>query len=123
MFVPLVTAVLAAAGTATAGPIQKRADINDGKSCDGSPIFPHLLSSSLTVGLGVILNYALTLEHLEDTFYRGGLANFTEAEFAAAGFDSTFYTNLQHVGSDETEHVSFLTKALQGMVSSRNSQL
>jgi len=59
-----------------------------------------------------ILNYALTLEHLEDKFYREGLANFTEAEFAAAGFDSTFYANLLEVSSDETTHVSFLTKAL-----------
>jgi hypothetical protein len=59
-----------------------------------------------------ILNYALTLEHLEDKFYREGLANYTEAQFAAAGFDSTFYNNLQIVSADETTHVSFLTGAL-----------
>ncbi|KAL8842208.1 MAG: hypothetical protein Q9170_000614 [Blastenia crenularia] len=59
-----------------------------------------------------ILNYALTLEHLEDKFYREGLANFTESDFAAAGFDSTFYNNLKEVSSDETTHVSFLTAAL-----------
>jgi len=33
-----------------------------------------------------ILNYALTLEHLEDVFYKQGLANFTQAQFAAAGY-------------------------------------
>ena len=60
----------------------------------------------------VILNYALTLEHLEDKFYREGLANYTEADFAAAGFDSTFYANLKEVSSDETTHVAFLTAAL-----------
>ena len=59
-----------------------------------------------------ILNYALTLEHLEDKFYREGLANFTEAQFATAGFDATFYANLKEVSSDETTHVSFLTAAL-----------
>ena len=59
-----------------------------------------------------ILNYALTLEHLEDTFYREGLANFTEDMFSKAGFDSTFYANLKEVSSDETTHVSFLTAAL-----------
>lgn len=59
-----------------------------------------------------ILNYALTLEHLEDTFYRQGLANYTEADFAAAGFDATFYGNLKEVSSDETTHVAFLTAAL-----------
>lgn len=59
-----------------------------------------------------ILNYALTLEHLEDKFYREALANYTQSDFAAAGFDSTFYDNLKEVSSDETTHVSFLTAAL-----------
>jgi len=63
---------------------------------------------------GDILNYALTQEHLEDTFYREGLANYTEAQFAAAGFDSTFYNNLKEVSSDEETHVAFLTTALTG---------
>lgn len=61
---------------------------------------------------GVILNYALTLEHLENRFYLDGLANFTAKDFEAAGFDSTFYNNIKRVSSDETAHVGFLTKAL-----------
>ncbi|CCG85187.1 Putative uncharacterized protein [Taphrina deformans PYCC 5710] len=60
----------------------------------------------------VILNYALTLEHLEDTFYRQGLANFTQAQFAAAGYDASFYKNLKEISKDETTHVNFLTTAL-----------
>ena len=59
-----------------------------------------------------ILNYALTLEHLEDKFYREALANYTAADFAAAGFDQTFYNNLMEVSSDEMTHVAFLTSAL-----------
>ena len=59
-----------------------------------------------------ILNYALTLEHLEDKFYREALANYTESDFASAGFDSTFYNNLKTISSDETTHVAFLTAAL-----------
>lgn len=60
-----------------------------------------------------VLNYALTLEHLEDKFYRDGLANFTLADFAAAGFDATFYANLVETSKDETTHVSFLSGALE----------
>lgn len=61
---------------------------------------------------GTILNYALTLEHLEDKFYRDGLANFTQADFTAAGFGGSFYSNLMEISKDETTHVSFLTTAL-----------
>lgn len=61
-----------------------------------------------------ILNYALTLEHLEDTFYREGLQKFTEQQFADAGFDSTFYANLKKVSKDESDHVSFISTALKG---------
>lgn len=60
-----------------------------------------------------ILNYALTLEHLEATFYRQGLKNFTQADFLAAGFLDPFYSNLQQVALDEMQHVEFLTKALK----------
>ena len=60
-----------------------------------------------------ILNYALTLEHLEDKFYREGLANFTADQFASAGFPAPFYDNLKEISSDEMTHVAFLTAALK----------
>ncbi|KXJ87306.1 ferritin-like domain-domain-containing protein [Microdochium bolleyi] len=60
-----------------------------------------------------ILNYALTLEHLEDTFYRDGLATFSEQDFKSAGFDSVVYNNIKKVSADEATHVSFLTTALK----------
>lgn len=53
------------------------------------------------------------MEHLENTFYRQALANFTQADFAAAGFDETFYGNIQRVAFDESEHVKFITGALK----------
>lgn len=59
-----------------------------------------------------ILTYALILEHLEDNYYRGGLANFTQARFAADGFGEVFYNNLVEVSKDETTHVNLLTAAL-----------
>ncbi|KAK5715994.1 hypothetical protein LTR15_009819 [Elasticomyces elasticus] len=61
-----------------------------------------------------ILRYALTLEHLEDKFYREGLANFSQSAFEDAGFDATFYQNIQAISAHETGHVQFLTAALQG---------
>lgn len=87
-------ALVAAASVVQANPISKRA-ITDAQ----------------------ILNYALTLEHLEATFYAQGLQNYTRAEFINAGFADPFYDNLLRVASDEKEHVSFLTGALQGTIS------
>lgn len=62
----------------------------------------------------IILNYALTLEHLENTFYRQGLANYTHQNFLDAGFADPFYQNLVEIAKDEATHVEFLTSALQG---------
>lgn len=60
-----------------------------------------------------ILNYALTLEHLEDTFYREALAKYTADDFKSAGFDNETYSKIQTIASDEKTHVSFLTGALK----------
>ncbi|CAL5869070.1 uncharacterized protein PFLUO_LOCUS3298 [Penicillium psychrofluorescens] len=59
-----------------------------------------------------ILNYALTLEHLEATFYAEGLKNYTMQDFADAGLNGAAYANLQMIAGDEVTHVEFLTKAL-----------
>lgn len=48
-----------------------------------------------------ILNYALTLEYLERKFYEQGLQNYTAEQFAEAGFDATFYANLENIYADE----------------------
>ncbi|OQD84639.1 hypothetical protein PENANT_c012G07093 [Penicillium antarcticum] len=60
-----------------------------------------------------ILNYALTLEHLEATFYAEGLKNYTQEDFVKAGMHDPFYANIQEVASDEKSHVDFLTSALK----------
>ncbi|EED16603.1 conserved hypothetical protein [Talaromyces stipitatus ATCC 10500] len=60
-----------------------------------------------------ILQFALTLEHLENTFYKQALAKFTEVEFIAAGFDENFVKNLNFVAHDEEQHVVFLETAIK----------
>ena len=87
-------AALAAASAAIASPVIKRA---------------------AAITNADILNYALTLEYLEDKFYREGLANYTQADFVAAGFADPFYDNLMKISSDETTHVKFLTSALSAV--------
>ncbi|OJI99401.1 hypothetical protein ASPVEDRAFT_882769 [Aspergillus versicolor CBS 583.65] len=59
-----------------------------------------------------ILNYALTLEHLEAAFYEEGLKNYTKQDFMDAGMMETFYNNIKSVGMDEKAHEQFLTQAL-----------
>lgn len=62
---------------------------------------------------GTVLNFALTLEHLENVFYKQALSNFSAAAFAAAGYDATYYNNLRYISYDEQSHVNFLTTALK----------
>jgi len=86
-------AVLVAAGLVSASPIEKRV-------------------TTPTVNDGIILNYALTLEYLERSFYEGGVAKFSNADFVAAGFPDPFYANLKTITSDEETHVAFLNAGL-----------
>lgn len=91
MFVSKAALAFTAVGLATAAPLEKRAEITDAD----------------------ILNYALTLEHLENTFYMQALDKYSESDFAAAGYNATFYENIKRVSGDETAHVDFLTSALK----------
>ncbi len=55
-----------------------------------------------------ILNYALTLEHLEFAFYRDGLA-----QFQASDFDAGVFARLQEIRDHEGAHVDALTGVIQ----------
>lgn len=59
-----------------------------------------------------ILQYALTLEHLENTFYKGGVESMSEQDFLNAGFSSDYYNNLKYITHDEEQHVELLTSAI-----------
>jgi len=90
-FVALSLAVL---GLVSAAPIEKRQ------------------SSNMTDIDVTILQYALTLEHLEDTFYRQALTKYDESAFKNAGYDSSVRERIATISGDEKTHVSFLTTAL-----------
>ena len=56
-----------------------------------------------------VLNYALTLEHLEATFYRDGLAAIGEQGITSLGFDTGVFDYLSEIGAHEAAHVATLT--------------
>ncbi|KAH8839444.1 hypothetical protein MCOR27_005642 [Pyricularia oryzae] len=59
-----------------------------------------------------ILQFALTLEHLEAAFYQQGFAKFPAAQFQALGATPQQVTDLLGVGASEQAHVTFLQSAI-----------
>ncbi|KAG9001712.1 hypothetical protein FRB90_011553 [Tulasnella sp. 427] len=59
-----------------------------------------------------ILQYALTLEHLENTFYHNALAKFNDTAFTNAGYADFVRERFVEIGQHEQAHVDFLSKAL-----------
>ena len=59
-----------------------------------------------------ILNYALTLEHLENAFYAGGLAKFDQAAFDSAGLPEFTRGRFAQIAEHEASHVAYLEAAL-----------
>ena len=59
-----------------------------------------------------VLNYALTLEHLEHAFYRNGLQEFTTDDFAAAGYAANVYEYFGLIRDHELAHVETITQVI-----------
>ncbi|KAI7264014.1 hypothetical protein KC345_g8972 [Hortaea werneckii] len=59
-----------------------------------------------------VLQFALTLEHLENVFYRQAVNKFDEHDFEKAGFSKDYYNNLKYIAYDEQQHVQLLSDAL-----------
>lgn len=77
-----------------------------------------------------VLNYALTLEHLEATFYTQGLKQFSSSDFSNGAFASNLgatggqfgdsisgdvYSYLLLIRDHEQTHVRYLTKVIQSL--------
>ncbi|EPS35267.1 hypothetical protein H072_11398 [Dactylellina haptotyla CBS 200.50] len=60
----------------------------------------------------VVLQFALTLEHLENVFYKKALSTLPEYKFLAAGFTREYYQNLKYIAHDEEAHVKLLTDGI-----------
>ncbi|KAG0341218.1 hypothetical protein BG000_009849 [Podila horticola] len=62
-----------------------------------------------------VLNYALTLEHLEAEFYKQGLAKYSETEFKKAGLDTKIWERFNHIKEHEATHVTVLTSVINSL--------
>jgi hypothetical protein len=62
-----------------------------------------------------VLNYALTLEHLEYAFYRDGLEQFSAEDFAAAGYAANVHEWFGIIRDHEDEHVQTITKVISDL--------
>jgi plastocyanin len=59
-----------------------------------------------------VLNYALTLEHLETAFYRDGLAEIGAEGITALGFQQSVFDSLSAIAEHEAAHVETLTQVI-----------
>lgn len=59
-----------------------------------------------------ILNYALTLEHLETALYRDGLAELGVESITALGYQEGVFEYLALAGEHEADHVAVLTQVI-----------
>jgi hypothetical protein len=107
----LATLVLALAGSAYAAPaVSTRATV-DGQfflKCERRR--NGLLKADFADT--TVLQYALTLEHLENNFYKGALDKFDAAAFTEAGFPAWVRDRFTQIAAHEASHVAFLQTAL-----------
>ncbi|KAJ7140951.1 ferritin-like domain-containing protein [Mycena epipterygia] len=59
-----------------------------------------------------VLNFALTLEHLESAVYEHTLARFSQSDFTAAAYPDWTRGRFQQISDHESTHVTFLSTAL-----------
>ncbi|SCU80494.1 LANO_0B00298g1_1 [Lachancea nothofagi CBS 11611] len=74
---------------------------------------PVALQKRAALGDIDILQFALTLEHLENAFFKQGLSTWSVDEFVKANFTESFYSQLKYITHDEETHVLYLEAALK----------
>lgn len=99
----LRTSVLAAGGAAVV-------------SLSGPAVFGYRSAMAQTFqGPVDVLNYALTLEHLEYAFYREFNRKFSEADFEAAGFSGNIRGRFDSIEAHEAAHVDVLITVINSL--------
>ena len=63
----------------------------------------------------LILNYALTLEHLEDFFYADGLRKYSVQAFASAGYPAWVRERVSEISYHERGHVKFVADTIKSL--------
>lgn len=101
--------LLAAAGITVAGAALATLPLAATAQMDSTPMAGEEMMFASPVD---VLNYALTLEHLEATFYRDGLAMLGEAEFTGLGYQPSVHAALMTIGDNEATHVATLTQVI-----------
>jgi hypothetical protein len=106
----LVTAGAASGGVAAMGVFGKAV----AQSMDATPMagMDHSDTEMAFESPVDVLNYALTLEHLESAFYRDGLAAIGVEGITALGFQPSVFDSLTEIGAHEAAHVTTLTDVI-----------
>ena len=68
--------------------------------------------TSVNVSDNDLLNFVLTLEHIQDALFRQGVQNYSTIDFLNAELPSSFYSDLKEISSQDSAHVKTLTSTL-----------
>lgn len=101
----LISAGIAGAGVATMGALSSAV----AQSTNATPVADGGMTFESPVD---VLNYALTLEHLETAFYRDGLAEIGVEGITALGFQASVFESLSEIAAHEATHVDTLTQVI-----------
>jgi Ferritin-like domain len=108
---PKATSTTAATGTAAAPAAASSAPAMNLTDVDILQLYV-LKSSNSLKWHQLTYHSALTLEHLESTFYNQGFAKFPDSEFMALGLNTQQVAALKTVANTESTHVTQLTAAI-----------